>query len=179
MQLTKEDVSNFGMNATEQLRVCTASATVLTRCKRKAVIAMLCQAQLIQEEEGARPSLIPRILHAEVNGPMLSAIECSGPDQDPCGCMHAEVRLMLRMLEMGLHHNAKLLVVTNYSPCTKCIAAIVTMWDYIKGVIYGELTLHDTQGLAHAQHYLPCLSAKELIFPTSKTIEIVEKDWMV
>lgn len=72
------------------------------------------------------------------NGPVRGSI-CSN-EVGNCGCMHAEIRLLLQ--NPNLHG----LMVCQYSPCTQCANAIVES-NRVTGVIFQIYTEHDLRGL--------------------------------
>lgn len=100
-----------------------------TECKRKLV-----KASFIWFSE---PEFICERAYA-VNGPVQGSV-CSN-EIGNCGCMHAEIRLLL--------HNPHIhgLMACQYSPCTQCANAIVDS-RRVTGVVYLIPTQHDLRGL--------------------------------
>ena len=161
------EVQSFGWSVQQHLEAATRFAEANTQCERKGVAAIL----------GQRRGNSFVSLDTQINGPAMPEILCGGVEAvGTCGCMHAEVKVILRMLEDCVHHrNKNLLLVTSYSPCSNCASAIVTVRDFIKGVIYGVITEHDKRGIAHLQHHIPCLCVPDLMRPTSTATDIATK----
>ena len=172
--MTKEKVSAMARKMMAQSVAASLHAERTTRCERKGVSALL-----VKINRDISGDMEPVVIAAEQNGPVLPAILCGGQEAvGSCGCMHAEIRLILRMLEEDLHRSAPLVIVTTYSPCSQCANAIVRCGDYIKGCCYGYLTEHDKRGLAHIQHYLPCYQFDNLMRPTQSDVSIILEQWI-
>jgi deoxycytidylate deaminase len=77
------------------------------------------------------------------NGPSTS-VQCTGVTGG-CGCVHAEVRVILAALRCG-YRSRRLILVSNYSPCTGCANLIVES-GLVNRVFYDILTEHDVRGV--------------------------------
>lgn len=77
-----------------------------------------------------------------MNGPLLHS-ECSN-ETGNCGCMHAEERLCLFVAELGVIPHDNLVIVTNWSPCTRCANLCLTYG--FRRFAFHFLTPHDTRG---------------------------------
>lgn len=121
---------------------------VHTGCKRKDVLV---HALRIKDDEFVYMD------HA-YNGPVCG--ECSG-EKGNCGCIHAEIRLLLTTEGRGILHST-------YSPCTNCANAIVAS-NRFAAVLYDIPTEHDLRGIEFLRNRVLCLN----------TSSIVEDDWIL
>ena len=131
-----------------------------TRCKRKGVGCAVYHVRPV-ESESHRPLTI---VTDAVNGTFeqhedRTLFECSN-EVGKCGCMHAEQRAILRLLERGASARPLVMFCT-YSPCTNC-ANIVNESGLIAGFVYDILTEHDTRGEKRLRATMPVFTAAEL-----------------
>lgn len=112
-------------------------------CKRKSVgVSIL---DLVRDRDGR---IIMDRLTKQHNGPAIKDAECSG-EVGNCGCAHAEPRAIFDMLKRGWlqsPESGKMIMVSEYSPCTSC-ANIILYSGVIQVLVYEHTTQHDLRGL--------------------------------
>jgi deoxycytidylate deaminase len=127
------------------------AAVRLTRCKRKGVgcgvYSVFCNHLAMETRAFNGPT---------EQGPYF---DCTN-EVGKCGCMHAEIRAILRVLEQGRKSHKHVMFCT-YSPCTNCANAILEC-GFIKGVVYETLTQHDQRGIERLNASIKVFAATEL-----------------
>ena len=127
-------------------------------CKRKSVgVSIL---DIVRDRDGR--VLIDR-LSKQHNGPVFEAPNTGPPigctnEVGNCGCAHAEPRALLDILKRGWNQKpdrGKLIMVSEYSPCTNC-ANIIIDSRVISVCVYDIVTKHDLRGLQKLQRALDC-----------------------
>ena len=111
-----------------------------SQCKRKGVT---CQVfAVVQNSEGP----IIRWRSSHYNGPIKDDQSLCSNEVGNCGCVHAEERAALWLMQRRMITDA--LVAVNYSPCTRC-ANLLIETGKVRFVVYRTLTEHDPRGWNH------------------------------
>lgn len=135
-----------------EMEYISAFAKKAQTCKRKSVgVSIL---DIVRDRAGR---VIMDRLTKQHNGPAIEDAECNN-EVGNCGCAHAEPRAVLDLMRRGWMQSpdrGKLILVSEYSPCTNC-ANVILDSGVIQVCVYEHTTKHDLRGLSLLQKGLEC-----------------------
>lgn len=136
----------------------TQQATLKQTCLRKAVGCGLVLLDTRTREVMIAENSVNGVPSCRTNG------VCSN-ETGRCGCLHAEIRLIVRLLREQKSYDRRFvrLLYCTYSPCTSCANAILEVGGHLfDGVVYDIATEHDLRGLEFLKSSMPVLQLKEV-----------------